>query len=225
MKKVDEGIFLFRTTYSETSLIVTFYTHTAGLKKCIFKGGKKKAHSLFPLSVCELTYFERDDSDLATLVEANTSMTTNFQFDPIRASVAFFIAEVVRKCIETHEADAAMYAFLKSTIIKLENSESLSYFPIDFMLGFATVLGIQPIIEGTNPSFNYADGTLGAGKGSIGAEGPEIHLIINTLSGVQQNNSKQDKSNALKVLIDYFAYHIPKMEKLDSLEIVKEVIN
>ena len=225
MKKVDEGIFLFRTTYSETSLIVTFYTRSSGLKKCIFKGGKKKAHSLFPLSICEITYFERNDSDLATLVESNPAMNTEFQFDPIRSSVAFFIAEVVRKCIETHEPDSEMYAFLKNTVVRLETSESISTLPIEFLLGFAKVLGIQPIIMGSNPAFNYADGTIGENKGSIGSEGPEVHIIVGALQGLELNYSKMDKSNALKAIIDYFAYHIPRMEKLDSLEIVKEVIS
>lgn len=225
MKKVDEGIFLFRTTYSETSLIATFYTKSSGLKKCIFKGGKKKAHSLFPLSTCEITYFERNDSDLATLVESNASLPATFQFDPIRSSVAFFIAEVVRKCIETHEPDIETYIFLKETIKNLENKETIASLPIEFMLGFARVLGIQPIISGINPSFNFADGTLGESKGTVGAEGPEIRLIIETLNGTFSHDSKAVRSNALKVMIDYFAYHIPRMEKLDSLEIIKEVIS
>ena len=43
MKLVDEAIFLFRTNYSDTSLIATYYTKEHGLQKFMFKGGKKKS--------------------------------------------------------------------------------------------------------------------------------------------------------------------------------------
>jgi DNA repair protein RecO (recombination protein O) len=225
MKQVDEGIFLFRTAFSETSLIITFYTKSSGLKKFIFKGGKKKAHNLFPMSVSELTFYERKEIELSILVEASAQTNTSFQFDPIKSAIAFFIAEVTRKCLDNHERDVEMYVFLTDAINRLEKGSDLSYFPVDFMVGFTRVLGIHPMQEGNNAVFNFEDGTIGGLKGNRGADGAQVHLLLDRMNGREGVYSKEEKTKALNTMINYYAYHISRMDQLDTLEIVKEVLN
>ena len=64
MKSTDKAILLNRINYSESSLIITYYTLNNGIQKFLFQGGKKKANNLFPLSISEITYYNRPDSSL-----------------------------------------------------------------------------------------------------------------------------------------------------------------
>ena len=48
MKTSDYGFLLFKTNYSESSLMLTFYTQKSGISNFIYKGAKKNQfHFLF----------------------------------------------------------------------------------------------------------------------------------------------------------------------------------
>ena len=117
MKSTDQAILLNRISYSETSLILTFYTLANGIQKFIFQGGKKKAHQLFPLAISEITFYKRPDSDLGKLTVVESSRILNeVLFNPLKSSVAFFIAEVLQKCLKTEEAEDHLFLFLEEKI-------------------------------------------------------------------------------------------------------------
>ena len=46
MKQTDIGILIYRKNYSESSLILTFFTEKGGLTTYIFKGAKKKQKAM-----------------------------------------------------------------------------------------------------------------------------------------------------------------------------------
>ena len=112
MKNTDRAILLNRISYSESSLIVTYYTFENGIQKFIFQGGKKKAHQLFPLSLSEITYYKRPDSDLGKLTSAESyQLLKEVPFNPIKSTIAFFIAEVLLKCLKTEESEKDLFLF------------------------------------------------------------------------------------------------------------------
>lgn len=228
MKLVDEGIFLFRTTYSETSLIVTFYSRDHGLKKFIFKGGKKKAHNLFPLAISELTYYERKDSELGNLTAADPICKQEFAFDPVRSTIAFFITEVIRKTVDQSEKDEELYLFLKDQISRLDTAESVADFPIQFMVGLTEQLGIQPMVESNGRTMKFDEGTIGNGPVMISADsdaGDHIQLLSNYYTGNVPVSDHKLRENALNTLIKYMGYHIPRMQHLETVEILKEILS
>ena len=58
MKNTDLGILIAKKNYSESSLILTFYTELNGLSSFIFKGARKKKLAIFHLGIYELTFFD-----------------------------------------------------------------------------------------------------------------------------------------------------------------------
>lgn len=228
MKQVDEGIFLFRTSYSETSLIATFYTNNHGTKKFIFKGGKKKSHNLFPLAISEITFYERDESDLSNLTGADPVLRQEIQFDPVRSTIAFFMAEVIRKSIETNEKDPELYDFLIQTITGLDKTKDLSVYPIKFLTGFSLQLGIQPLIESNRPIINYQDGTIGVGSNldANSEEGDHIQLLVDLFKeNAVKVYPKEIRMQALRSMIKYYGFHVPRMEQMETLEILHEILS
>lgn len=229
MKATDIGIFLHRITYSETSLIVTFYTKLSGLRKFIFKGGKKKAHSLFPMSIGELSFYERKESDLLLLTSVDPATTHQFQFDPVKSTIAFFLAEVVRKCVHQGEPDEMIYHFVTDQIARLEQTDEHQYYPIHFLIDFSEILGIQPFVQDREAAFfNLDDGTFESySKVELrSANGEEAALIKHRILGIPSgNHSKEVREKALEIMLDYYRIHIPNFDAIDSYEIVKEILH
>lgn len=229
MKATDKGIFLHRLAYSDTSLIVTFYTKSSGLRKFIFKGGKKKAHSLFPMSIGELTFYERKESDLLHLTAVDPATTHQFQFDPVKSTIAFFLAEIVRKCVHQGETDETVFHFVSDQISILDRSDDHQYYPIHFLIDFSEILGIQPFVKSEDAVyFNLDDGTFESySKVELRiAKGEQAELIKRRIIGLPAKEySKEIREKALEVMLDYYRIHIPNFDTVDSYEIVKEILH
>ncbi|MFY7943298.1 MAG: recombination protein O N-terminal domain-containing protein, partial [Crocinitomicaceae bacterium] len=67
MKQKSIGILITKKNYSESSLILSFYTEESGLTSFIFKGAKKKKLPVFYLGIYEITYFKRPESNLGII--------------------------------------------------------------------------------------------------------------------------------------------------------------
>jgi DNA repair protein RecO (recombination protein O) len=228
MKLVDEGIFLFRTTYSDTSLIATFYTRDHGIKKYVFKGGKKKSHNLFPLAISELTYYERKETDLSNLTSADPITKQSFPFDPVRSTIAFFIAEVIRKTVDQSEKDPELFAFLQEQIVNLDETEHVADLPIRFLVGLTNRLGINPIVEEPGRTFKYDEGVIGNGPELISSDsdaGEHVEYLSRLFLNESVSVDHKTRNQALGTLIKYIGYYIPRVQNLDTLEIVKEILS
>ena len=229
MKQTDKGIFIHRINYSDTSLIVSFYTEKKGIQKFIFPGGKKKSHALYPLSICELSYYLRPDSELGKLTEVGfLSTLPNIPTDPIRSSIAFFVAEVLQNCLTFTTKDISMFHFLEEKVKELNEKKDLHLYVIDFMLGLTFHLGVEPQIDATNkPYFILEEGEFTTVKPmqKSFAEGPGVILIQDLIRNQETCNfEKIQRTEALQTMIDYYRTHIPRFNVDRTLEIIRSVL-
>ena len=231
MKKTDKAILLNKISYSESSLILTFYTYQNGIQKFIFQGGKKKAHHLFPLALSEITFYKRPDSTLGKVTSSESyKPLNNLPFHPIKSTIAFFVAEVLLKCLQTEESEIDFFQFIEDEIIDLDKSEDVSFFPILFLLKLTYHMGIYPnTVSEPFLYFNLMEGEIGNVKpiGDIFYEGKAIDLISKLIEGQQIEKevySKEIRAEALQILIQYFQIHIPKFNQLNSLEVIREIL-
>lgn len=228
MKQTDIGILLNRISYSDSSLIVTYLTASSGGQKFIFRGGKKKAAGIFPLAISELNFYGRSGSELLNLTAVEPHVATSFQFDPMKSAVAFFIAEVIRKSTIDGLEDPASFSFVKETIENLDNAKNISLFPLEFLILFSEKLGHAPLIDDHGANyFNIDEGSFQMTDSNYQKcySGPKVRLISELVLGVDiSEHSKQDRVDALNIMLEYYKVHIPRFGDLESLEIVKEII-
>lgn len=229
MKITDIGILLHRFNYADTSLIITYFTRESGIRKFIFKGGKKKNANLFPLSVSELTYYSKKDDQLSNLTSADSALQTNFQFDPIRSSVAFFIAEMLNKSCAIGQPDQELYRFILETVEELDKADKVSLLPLKFSIGLTRKHGFYPQCKDADHSvFNLESGTFqmtGSLTTSRSGEGVDLikeYLLNEEFGSTVKRSARKD---SLKIMLDYFRLHVPNFEKLDSFEVVQELLN
>lgn len=231
MKKTAKAILLHRISYSESSLILTFYTFENGIQKFIFQGGKKKVNQLFPLALSEITYYKRPDSTLGKISSSDSyHPLSNLPFHPIKSTIAFFVAEVLLKCLQTEESEKAFYLFIEKEIINLDKEEDVSFFPILFLLKLSYHMGIYPnTVSEPFLYFNLMEGEIGSIKpiGDIFHEGNAVNLLSKLIANQtidKEDFSKQIRNDALQILIQYFQIHIPKFNQLNSLEVIREIL-
>ena len=222
--------FLNRIPYSDSSLITTFYTREKGLQKFFFRGGKKKAHSIFPLAVSELSFYGRPDSELKNLTHAEPSFPHSFQFKPIKSAIAFFMAETICKCVHEGDTDVELFDLIVGYVKELESTKELSLFPVSFLIGLSDALGFKPLIEEKDMAvFNLDAGIFQRVGNNVertrrGA-GAEIIAALVLGGRLPENTTKNAREEALEFMLDYFMIHVPQFKKLEAYDIVKEVLH
>ncbi len=228
MKATDTGIFLQRTAYSDSSLIVTFYTRSNGLQKFVFRGGKKKAHNIFPLSLSELTFYGRKESDLLNLTKVESLAPQTFQFNPVKSAVAFFLAETMRKCVAPGQSDPDFYQFMEEAISELEETDDLVLFPLQFMVSCSQALGFMPLCEDAEMTvFNLDAGTFQHTFSNTDRtyRGASVDLIKSLILGTKpETTAREQREEALSIMLNYFSIHVPRFDQLESYAIVQEVL-
>ena len=227
MKSIDKAVFLHKSSFSSSSLLVTYYTEKNGLQKFIFKGGKKRAHHLFPMAFSEIEYYGRNN-DLLNITNTESVFPQSFQFNPVKSTIAFFIGEVIRKSVEPGDRDSQLFSFLEKQTKRLEEEEKIHLYPIQFLVEFTNSLGIYPLIEeGGEKVFNIDSGRF-QHTASIHQKtyvGESVNLIISFLNKEEPpSTNKKVREESLKILLNYYSTHIPSFNKLESYEILKEVL-
>jgi len=231
VKKTDIGILLHRVTFSESSWITTFYTQKMGIQQFIFRGAKRKKYNLFPLNVCELTYYVRSDSELGKLTHIDTELSHTMLFsDPRKHIIAFFIADVIRKSLRTTEVEPHLFQFFKQTITEINQADILHSLPLNFLADFTTYIGIRPNQCDNNPVFfDLEQGEFFSKNMSerkyveSGQVARELFLLFFSETNHFIEYSVIRKQ-VLNVLLRYYATHIPNFNINKSLEIIREIL-
>lgn len=233
MKGVQQGILLKRFNYSETSLILHFYTLEDGFSAYIFQGGKKKKGNLLQaLSIVEISSYKRKDSDLGKITEVNLAYTPqSLPFNPIKSSIAFFIAEVLSSVFYNSDQDTKVYNFLVHEIKWIDNSDTLTNYPIWFMLKLAEKIGIGIQVE--HPKGQIFD----LQEGKISNTPPVDHyfvknetipILIELLTSEKTELlsfqiKKSYRRQILDSLIDYYRIHINNFKKPKTIDVLQAI--
>lgn len=229
MKKKDIGILITKKNYSESSLILTFYTEKNGLSSFIFKGARKKKLAIFHLGIYELTFFKRPESELGIINELDLALPlSDICLTPQKIILCFFISDVLKQTLKVEGSEVLVFNFLREKICLLEVRTDLYTFPLEFLSGFIYNLGYLPHFEEENASyFDFQKGVFTA------TESPYSSLIdtqtIKQLKEYCAGNytssfEKQITKNSLQVMIDYYRIHIPNFRIDASLDIIKDTL-
>ena len=138
------AIVLSLTKYSDTGSIAHLYTAEQGRMQYAVYGNKYKG-LLRPLSIVEFTATRRHNApnQLATLstcqlVTHNAQLSTSVQ----RQCVAMFIAEILISTLRHPMSDQPLFDWLCEVIKHLSIDEDISNLHLQFLIEYATFLGI-----------------------------------------------------------------------------------
>lgn len=141
---MPNAIVLSTTKYSDTRNIVHLYTDQHGRMQYVTYGNKLKG-ILRPLSIIEFTATLRNNApaQMGTVFSAALLYTPQrLSTDVQRQCVAMFIAEVLVLTLRHPMSDQPLFDWLCEIIQHLDQDDNITSLHIQFLLEYATFLGI-----------------------------------------------------------------------------------
>lgn len=233
MKQLDKGFLLNRISYSESSLILKFFTEKHGLKSMMFQGAKKKKGlALLPLTEWEFTIYQRNDSSLAKMGDLNMFSTFDkIPFHPVKSTIVFFQVDVIQQIIHENLPDITLYRFINHEINWLNEATNFANYPIFWLLQVSTISGFSPFKnDGDTPYFDLQNGEFTSYQ-PLNASfkfGQDVE-ILSALSQLEKEEllaykiSKQARKNILNILLEYYKHHIPNFRFETSMDVIETI--
>lgn len=235
------GIVLHHLKYSESSLIVWIYTEKSGLKSFIFKGVRKKGSktrpAIFqPLTMVEMDVYDNNREGLKMVKEIRIEKQLPALYEDMnKNAISLFMAEVLYKSLKEEESNSVLFNFLTNAIEMLnKTSESVTNFPLIFLLSLSKYLGFFPRKEvGGNPVvFDLEEGvfrTNSAGHPHV-IEYEECSALLKLLPITFSESSgiviqPEIRIILLEKLILYYKIHLPGMSEIKSHQVLHEVFH
>ena len=229
------GIVLQKIDYSETSLIIKVLTADYGIKSFIFQGAKrknKKGQLVAPLSILNITYFQRKESDLAKITAVELDIIfKDIPFNPIKSSVVFFMNEILQKTIKEEESNSDLFDFVKHVLQVLDAQTNVANLPIKFLLELLKHLGYYPIIEENAQFFDYLNGKLTKNEPNHPnyMSGENIKYLLQLFNSNLTNQDliipSKSRHQILINLLDYYKAVLGDFKTLKSLDVLEAVLH
>lgn len=246
MLLTTQGLVLHTTKYGETSMIAKIFTRQLGLCSYIIKGvrstkGKSKQNLLQPLSHLEMTVYNNSKRDLQYIKEMRpASHYNNIQNDGKKMALLFFMDEVLYKSLREEEQNQPLFDYVVSRLENLDREGNVSTMPIDFLIGTAHHLGIEPMdnYSRQEPLFNLKEGRFQAPPSTYAAAtNPNVEYFLDEpssthihycLSSAHKNQAPQlsaiQRSSTLNNLLEYYHIHLSDFHNFTSHEVLHAVL-
>lgn len=237
----SRAIVLRQIKYSETSLILKIYTEKEGLLSFIARGvrgkkGKLRSAQFQVLNLLDLSYRETRKSELRQVIDLKViDPFTDLPFNPVKRSIAIFIAELIQSAIKEQEPNKKLFEFIYNSIHWIDLSkQSYSHFHLLFMIKFTKYLGFYPMLEGHKDA-QYFDLQQGVFSGvrpqnTYYIDSEELNawkLLVN--AKLESNNSlmlsNTLKRKLLQTMVLYYKLHLIHFKELNSHHILQSVFH
>ncbi len=237
------AIVLGTIRHSDRSDITTFFTRErARLALAVGSGSGATARlrrgMLMPLSIVELTARLEVGRDVGRLLQVSTLHTaSSIYMDPIKTSVAMFVAEFIGRLVRESPPDSGLWDYLSESFRLLgimSGGRTLANFPLVLLASLASFCGISPDVGGfqTGRMFDMRSGCfvdMRPAHGDI-VEAAEAGFVV-TLSRLNFANSRglrlsrEARRRILDDLLRYYALHLPGLGEMKSPAVLREILS
>lgn len=230
-----KAIVISALRYQDKSLVVKCFTQQAGLRSYFIRDAfstKKSAQKIAyfqPLNLLEIEATHKNKGNLEYLKEirlANPYLTINTNI--FKASIAVFLSEVLHHCIKEEEKNDSLYTFLETALLWLDTHDEIADFHLVLLLEITKFLGFYPD-TGNNACifFEMTDGVFTQYQ-SLTCLSAEETLLLRRLMALRldtglRNFSVGDRQALLRILMDYYAFHLDGFRRPKSAEVLREV--
>lgn len=232
MKSKDLGILLDKTAYSESSLVLHFYTLEKGYQSYLFKGALKKRKALNQLGLYELSFFKRPESDLGIINQLDFAWTPQALFErPQKVLLVFFVVDILQQTLRHQGPDPTLFYFLRDQLIALETSTSERKFPTQFLAQYLMLLGYAPLVEAEEAAiFDLQKGSFchPSQGGASCIQDPALVAFLKAqfwpITNQAEDQSSVRYKNGLRILIEYAQIHLHGFDLQKTLEILHDTL-
>ena len=232
-----KAIVLSSLKYQEKSLIVKCFTLSDGLKsyfvRSAFSGKKNNQKIAYfqPLTILEIEAIHKNKGTLENFKEIK--IATPFQSiytDIYKSTIVLFISEILHHSIHEEEKNEALFTFLETALNWLDTHNDISNFHLILLLEITKYFGFYPdISQLENPFFEIREGVFIPFQAVNSLSEHESSLLKNLIELRFDSDKKtfhsSERQIILKILIEYYGFHLEGFKKPKSLDVLKDVFS
>ena len=232
-----KAIVISSLRYQEKSLVVKCLTESDGLKSYFirdaFSSRKSSQKIAFfqPLNIIEIEAVHKNKGRLEYFKEvklAHPYHTVNS--DITKTTLAIFLSEILHHSIKEEEKNQSLYSFLETALLWLDTHNEVANFHLILMMEITKFLGFFPDSSQNDYSFFEMTEGIFTPYHSISCLTLEETSLLKRLMDLKFDNSGKsfhvsERQALLKILLDYYAFHLDGFKRPKSLEVLKEVFS
>ncbi len=226
MLSKTKSIVLHQVKYGESGVIVTFYTEKYGRLTGMVHG-VRSTRSRFPapyfqpLTLLEISLNHKQNKEIQNIRDVACPVPyQTVTFDPLKSTVALFLAEVLYLSLREEESNLVMFSFVYHALQIFDTQNHNTLFHHWFMFHLSRFLGFSAaeLMQSTDPSvFHHLPEDQKMllhqiGQSAVGP--PELPSV-----------SRNDRNQILEQLIRYYSQHIDAFSRMKSYTVLQEVFS
>jgi DNA repair protein RecO (recombination protein O) len=232
-----KAIVISSIKFQEKSLIVKCFTLSDGLKSYFVRDAfssrksNQKIAYFQPFSILEVEAIHKNKGTLENFKEIK--LATPFQTihsDVIKSTIVLFLSEMMHYSIHEEEKNEALFTYLETALLWLDAHDDMANFHLIFLLEATKYLGFYPDISDIDLLFfEMTEGGFTPFNAISSLSEHETALFKKLLSLKFDTDQKTfhviERQLLLKILIDYYSFHLEGFRRPKSLDVLKEVFS
>jgi len=232
-----KAIVISALKYQEKSLIVKCFTETDGLKSYFVRDAfsnrksNQKIAYFQPLTILEIEAVHKNKGTLENFKEIKLATPYNsINTDIIKSTIVIFLSEVLHHSIHEEEKNQNLFSFLEAALLWLDHHDEVSNFHLILLLETTKYLGFYP--DNSDMDLKFFEMNEGIFTPFHGITSLTEHqtsllkrLMVLKFDSDQKTFAGIERKILLKILLDYYAFHLQGFRKPKSLEVLKEVFS
>ena len=230
-----KAIVISSIKYQEKSLIVKCFTLSDGLKSYFVRDAfssrksNQKIAYFQAFSILEIEAVHKNKGTLENFKEIKLAIPFQTIHNSVtKSTIVLFLSEMMHYSIHEEEENEALFTFLETALLWLDAHDEIANFHLIFLLEATKYLGFYP--DTTNidlPYFEMTEGIFTPFNAISSLSEHETQLFKKLLELKFESDLKTfhviERQILLKVLIDYYSFHLEGFRKPKSLDVLKEV--
>ncbi len=232
-----KAIVISSLKYQEKSLIVKCFTLSDGLKSYFVRDAfssrksNQKIAYFQPFSILEIEAVHKNKGTLENFKEIKLAIAFQTIHNTItKSTIVLFLSEMMHYSIHEEEKNEALFTYLETALLWLDAHDDMANFHLIFLLEATKYLGFYPDISDIDLLyFEMTEGVFTPFNAISSLSVHETSLFKKLLSLKFDSDLKTfhiiERQLLLKILIDYYSFHLEGFRKPKSLDVLKEVFS
>ena len=232
-----KAIVISSIKYQEKSLIVKCFTLSDGLKSYFVRDAfssrksNQKIAYFQPFSILEIEAIHKNKGTLENFKEIKLAIPFQTIHNTItKSTIVLFLSEMMHYSIHEEEENEALFTYLETALLWLDAHDDMANFHLIFLLEATKYLGFYPDITDIDlPYFEMTEGVFTPFNAISSLSQHETQLFKKLLSLKFESDLKTfhviERQLLLKIIIDYYSFHLDGFRKPKSLDVLKEVFS
>lgn len=237
MQVKTKAIVISTLKFQEKSLIVKCFTLSNGLKSYFVRDAfssrkaSQKVAYFQPLTIIEIEAVHKNKGTLENFKEVKVaSPFHSIQSDIFKSTIVLFLSEILHHSIHEEEKNEPLFTFLEAALHWLDQHDEISNFHLILMLETTKYLGFYPDTSDMDmPFFEMIEGVFTPFHAVSSLTEHESQLLKKLIRLKFDSDQKTfhviERQLLLKILIDYYSFHLDGFKRPKSLDVLKEVFS